>query len=87
MIDFYELFCYAQYNEADGTQEGAGLTKRIVTEYEKKYSQITPEQMPEGLVFCVFKMPYNNIIYINIMDYEYIYYSYYLSLPRFQRLS
>nr|DAV56878.1 MAG TPA: hypothetical protein [Caudoviricetes sp.] len=28
MIDFYELFCYARNNEADGTQEGAGLTKR-----------------------------------------------------------
>nr|DAP52064.1 MAG TPA: hypothetical protein [Caudoviricetes sp.]DAQ84686.1 MAG TPA: hypothetical protein [Caudoviricetes sp.] len=22
------MFCYARYNEADGTQEGAGLTKR-----------------------------------------------------------
>lgn len=51
------------------------------------HSVITPEQIPEGLAFCVFKMPYNNIIYINIMGYEYIYYSYYLSLPRFQRLS
>nr|DAM33949.1 MAG TPA: hypothetical protein [Caudoviricetes sp.] len=31
-----------------------------------------PDQMPEGLAFCVFKMPYYNIIYINIMDYEYL---------------
>nr|DAG26157.1 MAG TPA: hypothetical protein [Caudoviricetes sp.] len=28
MLDFWELFCYGQYNEADGTQEGQGLTKR-----------------------------------------------------------
>lgn len=28
LLDFWELFCYVRYNEADGTQEGAGLTKR-----------------------------------------------------------
>lgn len=44
----------------------------IVTEYRNKHSQIMPDQMPEGLAFCVFKMPYYNIIYINIMGYEYL---------------
>ena len=29
-------------------------------------------QMPEGLAFCAFKMPYYNIIYINTMNYEYL---------------
>ena len=28
VLDFLELFCYVRYNETDGTQEGAGLTKR-----------------------------------------------------------
>nr|DAG52478.1 MAG TPA: hypothetical protein [Caudoviricetes sp.] len=82
------MFCYARNNEADGTQEGAGLTKRFVTEYGKNYSQIMPDQIPEGLAFCVFKMPYYNIIYILILWIMNIYnHSYSLSLPRFQRLS
>lgn len=53
-------------------RKGQGWQSGVVTEYGKNYSQIMPDQMPEGLAFCVFKMPYYNIIYINIMDYEYL---------------
>ena len=53
-------------------RKGQGWQSGIVTEYRKNYSQITPNKNTEGLAFCVFKMPYYNIIYINIMDYEYL---------------
>ena len=53
-------------------RKGQGWQSGIVTEHKNKHSQIMPDQIPEGLAFCVFKMPYYNIIYINIMDYEYL---------------
>lgn len=63
-------------------------------EVNKKYFQKLQEiaSKPENAEFAGNQIKRLNdstgrYIYINIMDYEYLYYSYYLSLPKFQRLS
>nr|DAP12137.1 MAG TPA: hypothetical protein [Caudoviricetes sp.] len=51
------MFCYARNNEADGTQEGAGLTKRIVTKYEKNIARSCRIRYRKAWLFVCSKCP------------------------------